>query len=68
MILVRQRLDQRGVDGEHGVEEVREPNALRLGHEAEQRSVAVEAPGPPHLDNLKARLVVTVEQLAGDAP
>ena len=44
--LVRQRLDERGVDGEHRVEQVREADALRLGDEPEERAVAVEAPGP----------------------
>ena len=34
--LVRQRFDDRGVDREHRVEEVREADALRLGDEAEQ--------------------------------
>ena len=64
--LVRQRLDERGVDRQHRVEEVREADALRLGDEAEERAVAVEAPGPALLDDLEARLVVAVEQLVGD--
>ena len=64
--LVRQRLDDRGVDGQHRVEEVREADALRLGDEPEQRAVAVEAPGPALLDDLEPRLVVAVEQLVGD--
>ena len=43
--LVRQRVDQRGVHGEHRIEEVGEADAVRLGDETEQRAVAVEAPG-----------------------
>ena len=43
--LMRQRLDDRSVHGEHGVEEMGETDPLRLGDEAEQRAVAVEAPG-----------------------
>ena len=34
--LVRQRLDERGVDGQHRIEEVGQPDALRLGDEPEQ--------------------------------
>ncbi len=64
--LVRQRIDHRGVDGEHGVEEVREADALRLGDEAEEGAVAVEAPGAALLDEFQAGLVVAVEQLVGD--
>ena len=41
--LVRQRLDDRGVDRQHRVEEVRQPDALRLGDEPEQ------APSPSKL-------------------
>ena len=51
--LVRQRLDERGVDGEHGIEQVGEADALGLGDEAEERAVAVEAPGPALLDDLE---------------
>ena len=65
--LVRQRLDERGVDGEHRVEEVGEADAVRLGDEAEERAVAVEAPRPARLDDLEARLVVAVEELVRDA-
>ena len=56
--LVRQRLDQRGVDGQHRIEQVRQADAMRLGDEAEQRAVAVEAPGPALLHDFEARLVV----------
>ena len=45
--LVRQRLDDRGVDGQHRVEEVGQADALRLGDQAEEGAVAVEAPGRP---------------------
>ena len=30
--LVRERLDQRGVDGQEGIEEVRQPDAVGLGN------------------------------------
>ena len=56
---------KRGVDGQHRVEEVRQADAVRLGDQAEQRAVAVEAPGPALLDDLEARLVVAVEQFVG---
>ena len=64
--LVRQRLDERGVDREHRIEQVREADAVRLGDEAEERAVAVEAPRAALLDDLEARLVVAVEELVGD--
>ena len=51
--LVRQRLDERGVDGEHRIEQMRETDAMRLGDEPEQRAVAVEAPRPPLFDDLQ---------------
>ncbi len=65
--LVGQRLDERGVDRQHGVKQVRQVDAVRFGDQAEQRAVAVEAPGPPLLDNLQPRLVVAVEDLVRDA-
>ena len=37
--LVRQRFDQRGVDGEHRVEQMRKADAMRLGDEAEQCAI-----------------------------
>ena len=60
--LVRQRLDDRRVNGEHRIEQMREANALRLGDEPEQRAIPVEAPGPPFFDDFDPRLVVAVEQ------
>ena len=63
--LVRQRLNERGVDGQHRIEEVRKADAVRLGDQAEQGAVAVETPGPALLHELEARLVVAVEQLVG---
>ena len=66
--LVRQRLDERGVDGQQRVEEVGEADALGLGGEPEQRAVAVEAPRPAALDDLERRLAVAVEELAAERP
>jgi hypothetical protein len=54
------------VDRQDRVEEVREPDAVRLRHQPEERPVAVEAPRPPQLDDLDPRLVVPVEQHVGD--
>ncbi len=64
--LVRQRLDHGRVDGQHGIEQMREPDAVGLGDQPEERSVAVEAPRPPLLDDLDARLVVAIEKLVCD--
>jgi hypothetical protein len=46
-------LDQRGVDRQHRIEQVGQPDAVRLGDQPEQRAVAVEAPGPALLDDLQ---------------
>jgi hypothetical protein len=64
--LVRQRIDQRGVHRQHRVEQMRQADAVGLRDQAEERAVAVEAPGPALLDQLQAGLVVAVEQLVGD--
>jgi hypothetical protein len=42
---------------------MRQPDALGLGDQAEERAIAVEAPRPALLDEFEARLVVAVEQL-----
>ena len=63
---MRQRLDDRSVHREHGVEEMGEANPQRLGDQAELRAVSVEAPEPPDLHDLEPGFVVTVEQLVGD--
>ena len=59
--LVRERIDQRCVHGEHGVEQVREADPVGLGDQAEQRTVAVEAPRPPRFDDRETRLVVAIQ-------
>lgn len=64
--LVRQRVHVGGVDREHGVEQVREADPVGFGDEAEERTVAVEAPGTALLDDLEARFVVPIEELVGD--
>ncbi len=60
--LVRQRLNQRGMHGEHRVEQMRQTDAMRLGNEAEKGPVAVEAPGAALLDYLQAWFVMPVEK------
>ena len=45
--LMGQRLDDRGVYGEHRIEEMRKADPLRFGDQAEQRAVSVEAHGRP---------------------
>jgi hypothetical protein len=62
---MRQRVHQRGVDGQHRIELVRQADSVRLGDEPEENAIAVEAPGTALLDDLDARLVVAVEQLVG---
>ena len=64
--LMGQWLDDRGVHGEHRVEEMRQVDPLRLGDHAEQRAVSVEAPWAADLDDLDPGFVVTVQELIGD--
>ena len=64
--LMRQWVDDRGVDCQHGVEQMCEADTLRFGDQPKERPVAVEAPGPPLGDDLQAGLVVAVQQLVGD--
>ena len=67
--LVRQGLDVGGMDGQQRVKEVRQADALRLGHQAEEGAVAVKAPGAALLHQLQACFVFPVEQhVAGRAP
>ena len=64
--LVRQRLDQRGVHREHRIEQVRQADAVGLGDEAEQRAVAVEAPGTTGGHDVQRGFVIPIEQLVAD--
>ena len=64
--LVRERIDEGGVHGEHRVEQMRQANAMGFGHQPEQMAVAIKAPGAALLDHVKARFVVAIQQLVGD--
>ena len=64
--LVRQRLNARGVDGEVGIEQVREANAVGLGDEPQQRAVAVERPRTTGLDQLERGFLVAIDEAVGD--
>jgi hypothetical protein len=65
--LVRQRIDERSMDGQDWIEEVGQSDAMRFGDEAKQRAFAVEAPGAALFDHLEAGFIVAVENLVGDA-
>ena len=54
------------MNGEDRIEKMREMDALGLGHEPEQRAIAVETPRPPFLDDLQIGLAVAVQQLVAD--
>ena len=66
--LVRQRFDERGMDGEHRIEQMRQPDAVRLGDEPKQLAVAVEAPGLALLRHLEAPLIGAVQDLVAHPP
>ena len=56
----------RGMNGENGVEQMGEMNALGLGHQPEQTAVPVEAPGAPFFNYLEIDLAVPIQQLIAD--
>ncbi len=65
--LVRQRVDQRCVDREDGVEEMREANPLCLGNQSKKRAISIEAPGATGRNDLESRLIVAIKELVPDA-
>ena len=60
---MRQRVNNRGVDGEHRVEEVCKAYPVGFGDQTEQGAVAVETPWSALLHEIKARLVISIEKL-----
>ena len=66
--LMRQRVDEGRMDGQHRIEQVGQADAVGLGHQSVQGPVAVETPRPASRHDLQARLVVPVEDFIGDAP
>ena len=64
--LVRQRVDDGGMDRQHRVEEVRQAYALCLGDQSKQRTVTVKTPRPALLHELEPWLVVPIEQFVRD--
>jgi hypothetical protein len=66
--LVGQRLNQRSMDGENRIEEMRQSDAVRLGDEPKQLAIAVEAPWLPLLRHLEARFIGAVQDLVADPP
>ncbi len=60
--LVRQRLDQRGRQRQVGIEQIGEPDALRLGCQPEQVAITAERPRPSRSSQLERRLVAAVDQ------
>jgi len=63
---VGQRFHDRSVHSQYRVEEMSEPDAMRLRDEPEARPVTIEAPWPTQFDDIDSRFVVTVEQLVCD--
>ena len=64
--LMRQRLDLRRRDGDVGVEEIGEADAVGLGGKPKQAAVGVEGVGPAGLDELKADLFAAHDQPLAD--
>jgi hypothetical protein len=49
------------MDGEQGIEEVGEVDAMSLGHKAKEAPVAIETPRSAVHDDVKCRLVRSIE-------
>jgi hypothetical protein len=56
------------MDCEHGIKEVGEADALRLGHEPEEGPISVEAPGPAKLGEIQTWFIASVQEGVGDPP
>jgi len=56
--LVRQRVDEGSVDGQHRIKQVGEPDAVRLGHQPVQRAVAIKTPRPARSHDFQTGFVV----------
>ena len=65
---MREWFDQRGMDGKQGIEEVRQPDAVCFGDEAEHPPVAVEAPGTPRCCDFQGCFAVPVDQFITEPP
>jgi len=63
---VRQRLDDRSVNGEHWVEQMGKMDALGLGNETKQSAVSVKAPRLPFFNDLQFGLAIAVQQLVAN--
>jgi hypothetical protein len=66
--LMGERLNERGVDGENRIEQVREAYSVGFGDQTEQAAVALEAPHAAGRNNFQGRLAVTIEQFAAETP
>ncbi len=64
--LMRQRIDQTGVDRQIGVEKVGQLDTIGLCHQPQQGAVGIERPRPSALFDFEAMLVVPVENRFGD--
>src|SRR5690606_20501817 len=61
--LVRQRLDERGMNGQHRIEKMGQVNPIRLGGQSEEGTVGIESPGLFSGDDLQVRLAAAKQQL-----
>ena len=61
--LVGEGPDQAGVDGQHGVEQVRQPDAISLIGQPEGLAVSIEAPCPATVHHIQGVLLVPVENI-----
>ncbi len=60
--LVGQRLNKRGVDGQHRVEEMRKADAVRLSRQPEEVAACIEGPVLAVLRDSQVGLVIAIQQ------
>ena len=63
---MRQRVYQGCVNGQCRVKEMGQPDAVGFGNKAERGPVAIKAPGPPLLDQVKPLFIAAVDQFIGN--
>ena len=65
--LVRQRLDLRSADGQVGIEQMGEPDAIGLGGQPQQAAVGIERVAATRFHELEAALLAAIDKAFADS-
>ena len=60
--LMGKRVNERGMNRQHRVEEMGEPDTVGLGDEAKEVAIAIKAPGTTNAHQIEGRLTLAIEQ------